>query len=65
MDAKFDSEGSLVCPDCDVGCHHSSARGRDTETIGGFSVDYYDCPRCACNWEVVDGARVYHSEPPF
>lgn len=61
MKAEFDSENQPLCPDCNASLDCDSSNGRDTETMGGYPVEYYRCETCKCNWEVISGIekRIY------
>lgn len=42
------------CPNCGSSLLIDSAGDRDTETMGGYSVEYYKCPDCQEQFEVID-----------
>lgn len=57
MDAKFSIEGLPLCPCCEQPMDHESVKGRDTETMGGYSVEYFSC---VCGeFELIDSKRLY------
>lgn len=53
-----DAEGLPRCPECRGGLGYVSPGDRDTETMGGESVDYMKCDRCNTEFEIV-GDRIY------
>jgi hypothetical protein len=53
MNADYDWDGCPKCPDCEVGMDCDSSNGRDTETMGGYSVKYYRCEQCKQHYELV------------
>ena len=55
MKADFSYDGLPICPDCGEPLDCDSADGRDTETMGGYSVDYYCCEKCDSKWEYING----------
>lgn len=58
MDAKFSSEGLPLCPHCEQPMYYHLPKGRDTETMGGYSVEYFIC-ECDCEFELIDSKRLY------
>jgi hypothetical protein len=63
MKVDYDWDGLPKCPDCDSGMYCDDHRGRDTETMSGYSVDYYRCEHCKQSYELIrtgyDGDNVY------
>lgn len=55
MKSPLDSDGLLICPDCGESLGHESAGDRDTETIGGYDVEYFSCDGCGEHFEMIDG----------
>ncbi len=43
-----------LCPNCNDELSCASSNGRDTETMGGCSVDYYHCEKCNLEWEMIN-----------
>ncbi len=60
MQIEYDSDGQPCCPDCGMGLSCESAGNRDSETTGGFSVEYFRCDRGCGQFEVIDG-EIYPS----
>lgn len=54
MDAKFDSDGLPLCPDCGRSLSHAPSDGRDRETMGGYEISYFECETENTKWEVID-----------
>lgn len=64
MNAVIDSDGLPRCPDCGETLSCADAHGRDTETIGGYAVEYYQCDECKGEFETIDcigGKQIYPS----
>lgn len=38
--------GESVCPYCKIELNFADGGDRDTETMGGYEVEYLSCPRC-------------------
>jgi hypothetical protein len=55
VDAQFDGDGLPICPDCGYSLYCDDAGDRDTETMGGYSIEYYYCTHCQIKFEVVHG----------
>lgn len=54
METKYNSEGLLLCPICNVAMLYDDVDGRDTETMSGDSVEYFICNTCG-RFEVISG----------
>lgn len=54
-----ESDRDFKCQDCGQPLSGDSSRGRDGETMGGLSVDYYYCEKCNQPYELIEG----HDEP--
>ena len=50
---EYNSDGLPYCPDCGEALLCESAGNRDTETMAGLSVEYYNCEKCNCSFYVV------------
>lgn len=57
MDAKFSSDNVPLCPDCKQPMDYDRPKGRDTETMGGYSVQYFTCT-CG-DFQLIDSKRLY------
>lgn len=58
MKVKYDSDNLPVCPDCNKSLEYDCdyPKYRDTETIGGNSIDYFICTDgCKERFEVING----------
>jgi len=55
-------EGTPFCPDCNVGLDFMPSNGRDTETMGGESVEYAKCEKCNQEFEII-GDEIYSTGP--
>lgn len=55
MDVQFDSDEMPICPDCGYSLYHDDVGNRDTETTGGFGIEYFYCTHCQLNFELVHG----------
>ena len=53
---------------CDIELYFESAGNRDTETMGGFEVEYLRCSVCGDGYELIldslDGDRLYPNDSP-
>ena len=48
--------GIPYCPDCNKNTlGYAPAKGRDTETMGGYSVEYLRCDECGQEFEYING----------
>ena len=47
-------DGQPLCPDCGACLSCSPAGDRDTETMGGYGVEYYKCESCDSEFEVIE-----------
>ena len=54
MKIDYDSDGQPLCPDCGKSLGCESAGTRDTETMGGYSVEYFRCDAGCGSFEVID-----------
>jgi hypothetical protein len=57
---EISSDGLPICPTCNIELNVDSAGDRDTETMGGYDVEYFFCGRCKGQFEVIDG-NIYPS----
>lgn len=55
MKVEYDSDGLPRCPDCGQSLSCESAGSRDTETMGGYDVEYFKCDNGCGQFEVIDG----------
>jgi hypothetical protein len=67
MDVMTDHDGCFLCPDCLLTLDFEESNGRDTETMGGYSVEYLSCPNCTAQWEIISNysgteREIYPSE---
>jgi hypothetical protein len=56
--ARFNSEGRPLCPDCGRvmdAVDTEDGKYRDYETMGGYEIDYYWCPVCQREYELIEG----------
>lgn len=58
MIVTYDVDGLPKCPDCGMSLNCDSAGDRDDETMGGYSIEYYKCPYCLSQFEVI-GDSIY------
>ena len=54
MKCTYDSDGLPFCPDCGKSLCCESTGTRDTETMGGYSVEYFRCDGGCGSFEVID-----------
>jgi hypothetical protein len=54
MNVKYGSDSLPLCPDCSIQMDHEPANGRDDETMGGLSVEYFKCDNCKERFEVIN-----------
>ena len=54
MQIEYDSDGMPICPECRTSLHYAPAGNRDTETMGGYSVEYFRCPECGEKFEIIN-----------
>lgn len=52
--------------DCGGELNYESCGDRDTETMGGHSVEYLRCPKCGQGWSLIegDGEPCMEDSPP-
>lgn len=55
MEAKYNEYNEPLCPDCQYPLGYECAGNRDTETMGGYSIEYCICDRCNTKWHIVFG----------
>lgn len=55
MKLEYDWDGLPLCPICGGGLDYDSPKGRETETMGGSSIQYYCCGKCGEKYELIDG----------
>lgn len=60
MEARF-GESNPLCRDCGAELSYDDSNGRDRETMGGFSVNYFICDKCGEKWELIGAQRLYPS----
>ena len=62
-DVEVDGDGLPICPDCHGSLNYESTGSRDSETMGGSSVEYLACEGCGETFELVNdpinGSRLY------
>jgi DNA-directed RNA polymerase subunit RPC12/RpoP len=49
-----------ICWDCGEELNYASSNDRDTETIGGGEVEYYECPKCHAQYSCVEGLDAHN-----
>ncbi len=52
------------CVNCGELLDYEGSGGRDTETMGGSSVEYLVCPKCGTHHEKVEGSDVSITDAP-
>lgn len=56
-DIIYDDEGLPCCPNCDCSLSYESAGlFRDTETMGGYAIEYFVCENCCGKFTLIDGS---------
>ena len=59
---QFDCYGLTLCPDCKHSMYCAESGNRDTETMGGHSVEYFHCDNCNQEYELIwgiEGKKLY------
>lgn len=54
MKTQYGIDNQPLCPDCNMQMDYDSSNGRDTETMGGYSVEYFKCQDCKSDYEVIN-----------
>lgn len=44
-----------ICPSCGIELNYADGTHRDTETMGGYEVEYLECPRCKALYSHISG----------
>jgi len=50
-----DVEGAVICPDCNKGMYCDPPGNRDTESMGGYEIEYWYCPTCKRHYSSIYG----------
>lgn len=62
MKVQYGYDNLPLCPDCGAQMDYERASGRDLETMGGYSVEYFKCEDCKEHYEVIND-NVYPVSP--
>lgn len=54
MKVTYNYDRMPVCPDCGRGLSPVDAGRRDTETMSGYSVEYFECDNGCGQFELID-----------
>ncbi len=67
MKVEYGLDNLPICPDCNEQLDCEDSNGRDSETMGGYSVSYYVCTNCKEHYEMThtgfDGNKLYPCSP--
>lgn len=62
MTLNRNSDRNPLCPDCNTPMDWESAGRRDTETMGGYFVEYAKCTQCERSFEIINDS-IYPTDP--
>ena len=59
MKNELDADGLPICPDCSESLTYDERGNRDDETMGGGSIEYFQCSGCGRKFHTVDNISIY------